>query len=355
MKLSRLVVFVVTLLLLPAATAFAGFRAADLVIIPVAAATPGLEGSNWRSDVEILNVDTVAIDVLIVFLPSGGSSNYLWYSNVENHLSGRASDGFGKIDEKLKDIGPGKSVLIGDIIRTHWGESLKGALLIFAFEANSYTATTPPGGRPKKIIAHSRTYDYKENDAGQEIAYGQQINGLPWYDYMNPTLESKGYNRVVLAGIRQDDDYRTAVGVVNVSDPLTTVYAELILRGADGTELSKRAVVLLPLAHEQFDLAVWDFFGVEATTDVVGATVDVRMQLWESQAGNPVPALMAYASRVNNRTNDPVQLEQTWLSELPWDCVYNGNCTGVGAAGATGSMPGAAGPHWRRPLDPPVR
>jgi hypothetical protein len=64
---------------------------------------------------------------------------------------------------------------------------------------------------------------------------------------------------------------------------------------------------------------------------------------------------MAYASRVNNRTNDPVQLEQTWLSELPWDCVYNGNCTGVATAGAAGSLPGAAGRHWRRPLDPPVR
>jgi hypothetical protein len=333
--------------LLVAATASAGFRAADLVVIPVAAATPGLEGSNWRSDVEILNVDTVAVDVLIIFLPSGGSGNYLWYSNIENHLGGRASDGFGKIDENLKDIAPGASVLVGDIVRTHWGEGLKGALLIFAYEANSYSQTTPPGGRPKKIIAHSRTYDYKTNDAGEEIAYGQQINGLPWYDYMNPSLEARGYNKVVLAGIRQDSAYRSAVGVVNISDPLTTVYAELTLKGADGTQLSQRSVIMLPLAHQQFDLAVWNFFGVDPLTDVVGGTVEVRISLWESQAGNPVPALMAYASRVNNRTNDPVQLEQAWLGELPWDCVYNGKCTGVSAQSA-----GSA--RLRRPLDPPT-
>jgi len=346
MKPVRLLTFVAMVLV--AATASAGFRAADLVVIPVVAATPGLEGSNWRSDVEILNVDTVAIDVEIVFLPGGGSGNYLWYSNIANHLGGRSEDGFGKIDARLKDIAPGTSVLIGDIVRTHWGDSLKGALLIFAYEASSFSTTTPPGGRPKKIIAHSRSYDYKTNDAGDDISYGQQINGLPWYDYMNPSLEARGYNKVVLAGIRQDSAFRTSVGLVNISDPLTTVTAELTLKAADGTELSRRIVLMLPLSHRQFDLAVWDFFGVDPLTNVVGGTVEVRISLWESQADNPVPALMAYASRVNNRTNDPVQLEQAWLGELPWDCVYNGKCTGVSAQGA-----GSA--RLRRPLDPPTR
>jgi len=346
MKPFRFLTFMAMVLV--AATASAGFRAADLVVIPVVAATPGLEGSNWRSDVEILNVDTVAIDVEIVFLPGGGSGNYTWYRNIANHLGGRSEDGFGKIDTKLKDIAPGTSVLIGDIVRTHWGEGLKGALLIFAFEANSFSTTTPPGGNPKKIIAHSRTYDYKTNEGGEEIAYGQQVNGLPWYDYMNPSLDERGYNKVVLAGIRQDSAYRTAVGLVNISDALTTVIAELTLKGADGTQLGQESVTMLPLAHRQFDLAVWDFFGVDPLTDVVGGTVEVRISLWESQAGSPVPALMAYASRVNNRTNDPVQLEQAWLGELPWDCVYNGKCTGVSAQGA-----GSA--RLRRPLDPPTR
>jgi hypothetical protein len=335
----------VTLLL--ASGASAGFRAADLVVIPVVAATPGLEGSNWRSDISIYNADTVAIDVEIVFLPGGGSGNYGWYSNFSNHLGGRSSDGFGKIDERLKDIAPGASVLIEDIVRTHWGESLKGGLLIFAFEAGSFSTTTPPGGNPKKVIASSYSYDYKVNEAEEVIAYGQQINGLPWYDYLNPGLESRGYNKVVLTGIRQDAAYRTAVGVVNISDPLTTVFAELTLKGADGAQLAQETVTLLPLAHQQFDLAVWNFFGIDPLTDVVGATVEVRVSLWESQAGDPVPALMAYASRVANRTNDPVQLEQSWLGELPWDCVYNGRCTGVTAQSTGGS-------RLRRPLSPPV-
>ena len=345
MKLVRLLAVLLTLLV--AGGASAGFRAADLVVIPVVAATPGLEGSNWRSDVEILNVDTVAVDVEIVFLPGGGGGNYTWYSNMSNHLGGRSTDGFGKIDERLKDIAPGTSVLIGDIVRTHWGESTKGALLIFAFEANTFSTTTPPGGNPKKIIAHSYSYDYKVNEAQEEIAYGQQINGLPWYDYLNPGLDSRGYNKVILSGIRQDDAFRTSVGIVNISDPLTTVYVELTLKGADGTELGQESVIMLPLAHQQFDLAVWNFFGVDPLTDVVGGTVEVRISLWESQAGNPVPALMAYASRVNNRTNDPVQLEQAWLGELPWDCVYNGNCSGVSAQ-STG------GKGLRRPLNPPA-
>jgi hypothetical protein len=219
--------------------------------------------------------------------------------------------------------------------------------LIFAFEAGSFSTTTPPGGNPKNIIAHSYSYDYKVNEAEEVIAYGQRINGLPWYDYLNPGLDSRGYNKVVLSGIRQDTAFRTSVGIVNISDPLTTVYAELTLKGADGTELGQESVVMLPLAHQQFDLAVWNFFGVDVLQDVVGATVEVRISLWESQAGNPVPALMAYASRVANRTNDPIQLEQAWLGELPWDCVYNGRCTGVSAQSAGGT-------RLRRPLDPPT-
>jgi len=41
--------------LLASSGAFAMFRAADLVIVPVAASIAGLNGSNWTSDIEIMN------------------------------------------------------------------------------------------------------------------------------------------------------------------------------------------------------------------------------------------------------------------------------------------------------------
>ncbi|MFH1177837.1 MAG: hypothetical protein V1750_10565, partial [Acidobacteriota bacterium] len=105
------------LALLVAVSANAMFRAADLVVVPVGAALPGLNSSNWRTDIEIQNVDTVAVDVEIVFLPTSGFSNTLWYKNIANHMGGRTTDGFGHVDERLKDIQPGRAVILEDVVK----------------------------------------------------------------------------------------------------------------------------------------------------------------------------------------------------------------------------------------------
>ena len=49
---------------------------------------------------------------------------------------------------------------------------------------------------------------------------------------------------------------------------------------------------------------------------------------YQSGAQNPAPALMAYVSRIDNVSNDPITMEQTFTQPLPWDCVFNGNCLG---------------------------
>ncbi len=136
--------FVVLAAMAAATQGWAMFRAADLVIVPVAASTAGLQNAVWKSDVEILNVDTVAVDVSVVLLPSGGGTNIYWYNDIENALGGRESDGFGHIDAKLKDIQPGRAVVLENVVQTVWGDGLKGALLIWACEANTFSTTTPP-------------------------------------------------------------------------------------------------------------------------------------------------------------------------------------------------------------------
>ena len=72
-----------------------------------------------------------------------------------------------------------------------------------------------------------------------------------------------------------------------------------------------------------------------------------RVSLWSSPVEDPSPGLIVYCSRVDNVTNDPVYLEQSFATELPWDCVFNGNCTGVSTLFAP------AGRAFRRPLSPP--
>lgn len=349
-------------LMLVVAPAAAMFRAADLVVIPVAASVPGLNQSGWHSDVEILNVDSVAIDVMIIFLPTGGFTNTMWYDNIANHLGGRSSDGFGHVKEVLKDIPPGRAVILRDIVKETWGDGQKGALLLFAYEAGSLMSTTPPGGKPKLIQVTSRTYDLDfvtpedtDPDDGKDpdpvpVTYGQQMPGLPWYYYMDMFQTAKGFNTVTFTGIEESADYRTAIGFVNISDRLTALEAECILKAADGTELKKATVFVAALAHQQYDQAVRSLFELDPKDypEVKGATVTISVKNAQSSAADPTPALIVYGSRIDNRSNDPVYLEQAFAVELPWDCVFNGKCGSAKAASP--QLP------WQRPrpLHPPV-
>jgi hypothetical protein len=333
--------------LLTSVSAVGMFRAADLVVVPVGAALPGLNDSVWRTDIEIQNVDSVAIDVMIVLLPSGRASNVAWYRTMSNHLGGRESDGFTKLDAKLKDIPAGRAVVLEDVVKTHWGEDIKGALLVFSYEAGTYKTTTPVGGVPKLAVVRSRTYAVGETAESEPTTYGQAIPGLPWYYYVDPSQESKGLNQVVFSGIREDERYRTSVGLLNISDYTTAIYVTLSLVAEDGTVIREVVKYFSPLEHEQFDQAAISLFGLSADSVVVNATITAKLSLWTSPAADPAPGLIVYCSRIDNVTNDPVYLEQSFTKELPWDCVFNGNCTGLSALFAP------AGKVFRRPLAPP--
>ncbi len=346
MRSFRLAVFL--LIVLAGSTALGQYRASDLVVVPVAAALPGLNSSNWRTDLEIENVDSVPIDVLIIFMPSGYTSNATWYQSLSNHLSGRTEDGFGKTDAKLKDIPAGRAVVLNDVIKTNWTENIKGALLVFAYQAGTYKTTTPPGGVPKLIVVRSRTYSLGTTTDNKPTTYGQSIPGLPWYYYIDPSLESKGLNNVVFSGINENASYRTAIGLFNISDVSTSIYVQATLTGEDGTVLGTVLKFLYPLEHEQYDQGVISLFGLASGSVVDNATFTARVSGQTSPVQHPTAGLIVYCSRVDNTTNDPVYLEQAFAKEFPWDCVFNGNCSALQALSA---------PHagvFRRPLSPPV-
>ena len=338
----RRLVFVATVAALAASSGSALFRAADLVVIPVAAAIPGLNGSVWRSDLEILNVDSVPVDIAIILLPSEGFNNSTWYLSLENHLGGREEDGFGHVNPQLSDVPPGRSVILEDVVKTYWGEYIKGALLVFAYEAGTFGTTNPPGGVPRLIKATSRTYTVEVDpgeDEGPEddvtLTFGQQIPGLPWYSYLSPSPGdvNAGFDYVVFTGIREDDRFRTALGLLNFSDQLTSIEVDIILKAQDGTVLREaKSYPLQPLSHQQFDRFTKNFFDLPADEDVTGVTVEVRVVGYSSLAQDPTPGLIAYISRIDNQTNDPVHVEQSFMKEMNWDCVFNGNCPAAGSA-----------------------
>jgi hypothetical protein len=356
MKLGRtLAVSLVAVLV--ASGAFAMFRAADLVVVPTAASTPGLQGSNWRTDLEIMNVDTTPIDVSIVLLQCCNiTDGATWFEDIKNALGGRSSDGFGHLDPKLEDIQPGQAVEIDDVITANWGTGLKGALMVFAYEAGTLMTTTPPGGNPKLIVVNARTYSLGTDATGNALTYGSQVPGLPWHDYVDPGQDAKGLNKVVFTGLREDASYRTSIGLVNISDRLTSLDVLLTLNAADGTQIGQVPVTLYPLTEDQYDQAIINVFGKTLADAISGATLTVSVEAYSSGAATPAPALMAYVTRMDNATNDPVYIEQTFTKEFPWDCIFNGNCTAATATGlSVPAVPRGTAPHLRPPTRRLVR
>jgi len=329
--------------------AFAMFRVANLVVIPTAASTPGLYGSNWHTNLEIMNVDTVPIDVQIVLLKCCGVTNVAWFQDIKNSLGGRQDEGYGKVEPSLANIQPGQAVYLDDVVNFGWGDGVKGALLVFAYEAGTLMKTTPPGGNPKLVLVNARTYSLGTDANNKPLTFGTQVPGLPWYDYIDPAQKTKGLDHAEFTGLTENASYRTALGLVNVSDRLTTLTVLMTLSAADGTKIDEQVTQLFPLAVDQFDQVIITVFNKKLEDNITGATLKVQVQTYTSGAQDPAPALMAYVTRMDNATNDPIYIEQAYTKELPWDCVYNGKCTAV----ATGLGLGT-GQSFQSHLTPPV-
>ena len=158
----------------------------------------------------------------------------------------------------------------------------KGALLVFAYEAGTYKTTTPPGGNPKLVIVNSRSYTYGTDAAGNPQTYGQCVPGLPWYYYIDPGKKSRGLDKAVFTGLREDSAYRTAIGLVNISDELTALDVELTLNAQDGTQLAQEFIQMAPLSHEQYDQAIINLFGKVLTDAISGASLSVIVDSYSS-------------------------------------------------------------------------
>ena len=129
---------------------------------------------------------------------------------------------------------------------------------------------------------------------------------------------------------REDASYRSSFGLVNISDPLTSLYVQGVLRRRRTARSSATSAdTVEPLAHLQYDKFLYTYFGdaehrddhQRHPHDLDGGSVVVDRR--EPDAGTD--GLRARGSTTSPTT--PVYLEQRFEPELPWDCVFNGlNC-----------------------------
>jgi len=231
--------------------------------IPAVANLPGRNGTLWRSDVNVLNINQTDTSVVLLLQPeiSGG----------EPAFEPRVTDPI--------QIPAGTQLTLTNVLQTQFDLlNTKGGLTIFSLD-----------GAP--VVISSRTYTVAEGGG----SYGQEVAGK--------LVASTGW----VSGLRHDSLYRTNVGVFLPVDPepsSAAIFTVTVYR-ADGSEAASGSILFDSAGLQQKSL---DAFGVVALLD---GYVEIT-------CSDPSFAWYGYASIVDQLTGDPVYRAVTGReSDLP--------------------------------------
>ena len=287
----------------------------------------------------------VDVDIAMVYLPTGGVNNGFLFADRETWLGGRDGDGFGFIDPLLADIPPNGTVVIEDPIGDYWvaeDDTIphSGAIVVFAYEADTLE---DDGTRVlKDVIVNTRVYTratlYKPDpdNEGEFIeengTYGQTLPAVPWYNLADPsaTVEngSNGdFTFLLLTGATQTRKFRYNIGIVNASDPLTSITLRFQpyqgngepFLNEDGTE-NFRVITLPPAAHSQYNAALAQLFGLTNIDD--DTLVKVTFLAWSSGNAEPVVGMTIYGTMIDNTTEDPTAILPLFGSPYDVECQW---------------------------------
>ncbi|HKS24841.1 MAG TPA: PKD domain-containing protein [Thermoanaerobaculia bacterium] len=247
-------------------------------LVSAAAQTNGAGGSVWRTELTLFNAGNEPAYGQFIFLPSAGGS----VQTRQLYLVGKQSLTYANALQELFGMSSGTGAL--------------------AIEAQS--ATTTPN-----LKITSRTFT-----TGSSGTYGQAVPQVS-----DSALQQSLY----LTGMESDTAFRTNIGLVNRSND--GVGAQLTLVDANGTALATSTVVVAPNNFSQAALSA--FF-----PSVTGNYASLSMRITTGAPG----AISAYASVLDNRTQDPVYIQAVPLASASKLVIP-----------AVGRLPGANGTFWR--------
>ena len=312
---------------LGAGQAAAQFLAADLIYLPAVTHTNGVDVSRWRSDVFITNVDDVDIDIAIIYLQTGGFDNSGVFADRTTWLGGRDSDEFGFINTELANIPPNGTVVLRDPVEEYWltleGVRQSGALVIFAYEADTLE---DDGTRVfKNAIVNSRAYtpfsfyiadpDNEGEFLPRAGTYGMTLPGVAWYNLADPSAvgENGDFSFQLLTGAQENSEFRYNVGLVNASDPLTSITVSVQPLQGDGEPflnedggIIARIYTLPPAGHIQYLNIFSEQLGLEDVPD--DTILKIGFVGWTSGSSEPVVGMTVYGTMIDNKTQDPTAI-----------------------------------------------
>lgn len=260
------IVSALAVMLLTAAVARAGHYA-DFYVIPVAAHTPGVNGTMWMSDVAIQNFQSTPLTVELALIESGEGNP----DNVFPIATGATSTS--------ATVPPHGSVLLRDILEDHRGlASVTGAILI---------------GSDRPFAVTSRTYSMTPdgNTIGQTVP--------PARDFIENTIGDTDLTTAVayIPGLIDNGRFRSNLGaVIGNASATSPLVVTVNIRDAAGVSAGTRTITVPAgnFVHQQFN-----------ARSVIGTRIfDIGSAEFRITEGNG--AVVPYASVIDNATADAV-------------------------------------------------
>jgi hypothetical protein len=245
--------------------------------IPASAHATGVNGTNWRTDLEIHNPGTTAAGFTIHLLP-------------------RDADNTAAAAQRAFSLDPQKSVRYVDVLES-----------VFRFTGAAALRIVPTTGT---ILATSRTYNLVGvNPSGLPVgaSFGQFVPGIPESEAISSAEEGR-LIQLTQRDAGSGDDFRTNVGIVNTTG--SSVDVRLDFFRADGTWLGVKQ-------GSETRLPPYGFRQLTEAFGTWGTTADGYVVARPTTSGGRI---FAFATVIDNHaTGDPVFIpaERMTASTLP--------------------------------------
>ncbi|KDA53311.1 hypothetical protein EG19_06060 [Thermoanaerobaculum aquaticum] len=244
------------------ASAAQGRELSSMYVVPAAANTPGKNGTDWHTDLTLVNPHGFSLPIVLQFLPSGR----------DNRVG---------VPTVTFDLLAYESLNLWDVLGPN-GFDARGSTGALLVATDTDKIACPTNSAQCDFVVFSRTYTIGPLPG----EFGQALPGSPagW-----------GMDSTVLAYLPQlsnDADFRTNLGVASLADDFVEVGYDV--QAPDGQILARESTWIAPFGHAQWGL----------NTTITGGSV-----VFYIKSGPQDAMLFPYASVVNQRTGDPVYVE----------------------------------------------
>ncbi|MHB0969380.1 MAG: hypothetical protein ACYC7A_07980 [Thermoanaerobaculia bacterium] len=251
-------------------------QVSDTYVIPAVGKVQGGAGTNWLSDVYIMNPQRHALNVSVVFLPTASEFQY----------------------EVIVPVPANATAFIDDAVGTLFSRATTGSLLLATFPEDN-------PGVPDKMIDRAFLVNSKTFNSLAAGTFGQSIEGsftgLFDFNYDQITAIATGVQNW---GTNRVNGFRTNVGATNLGDSSVTM--RVFVYDAVGNEVRNIPFFIPPTTHMQDALPV----------TLQGGSVEFRIEddlYWNDASKYAV--VFPYVSIVDNRTGDPIYVKPVLLAD----------------------------------------